>query len=337
MAETTSLTIKGRLLFLEHYLQDHTDDEHTISTDELIALYLEHGFKANRNTIRDDIEILLSYGIDVIKTYKGKTRAYYLGNRIFDLAEVKTLVDAVSSSRFITSQKSEELIQKLTLLTSVHNRDNLAHSAFVADRIKTVTPSVFIFIDKIDEAIGKCKKISFQYIDYLPDKTEILRHDGKVYVVSPQAFLWNDDRYYVLSYSEEKGCIVPFRVDRMRNVEMLPDDAVIDPNFNPSEYCRSVLKMYDGAAPEQEVVLVADNKHMISVIDRFGLDIETEVLDDDHFKAVVSICPSSTFFAWVFQFCGEIRIAGPTDVREKYKGLLSKVTSEQGEITEFFL
>lgn len=205
--------VKGRLLFLEHYLQTNTDENHTISTDELIDLYTSNGFKANRNTIRDDIEVLLTYGVDVIKTYKSKARAYYLGNRIFDLAEVKTLVDAVSSSRFITSQKSEELIQKLTQLTSVHNRESLTHSAFTADRIKTDTPSIFIVIDRINDAISRGKKIKFQYIDYLPDKTEVLRHDGKVYVVSPQAFIWNDDRYYVPSYSEEKGCIVPFRVD----------------------------------------------------------------------------------------------------------------------------
>lgn len=325
--------VKGRLLFLEHYLQTNTDENHTISTDELIDLYTSNGFKANRNTIRDDIEVLLTYGVDVIKTYKSKARAYYLGNRIFDLAEVKTLVDAVSSSRFITSQKSEELIQKLTQLTSVHNRESLTHSAFTADRIKTDTPSIFIVIDRINDAISRGKKIKFQYIDYLPDKTEVLRHDGKVYVVSPQAFIWNDDRYYVPSYSEEKGCIVPFRVDRMRNVEVVSEDAVRDEEFNVSDYTRRVLKMYDGSAPEQDVVLVADNKHMLSIIDRFGTEIETKALDDEHFKAVVSVCPSSTFFAWVFQFSGGIRVAGPEDVKERYKEMLTSIISEQDGTT----
>ena len=235
----------------------------------------------------------------------------------------------MSSARFITSQKSEALIQKLSLLTSVHNRDNLTHSAFVAERLKTITPSVFVYVDKIDTAISNGQKIRFQYIDYLPDKTEVLRHDGKVYVVSPQALLWNDDRYYAPSYSEEKGCIIPFRVDRMRNVAVVSEDAVRDEKFSVSDYTRKVMKMYDGSAPEQSVVLVADNKHMLSIIDRFGMEVETEVLDDKHFKAVVSVCPSSTFFAWVFQFGGGIRVEGPEDVKNRYREMLSSIISMQ--------
>lgn len=320
---------KGRLLFLEHYLLEHTDEQHMISTEELIALYTANGYKANRNTVRDDIAVLQACGIDVIQTYKGKFRAFYIGSRMFELAEVKTLVDAVSSSRFITAAKSETLIQKLTELTSEHSREYLLHSAFSADRLKTDSIGIFLIIDAVNEAITKRKKISFQYIDYLPDKTEILRHDGKVYTVSPQAFLWNDDRYYVPSYSEEKGCIVPFRVDRMRSIEMLDEDSYIDAAFNPSEYSRKVLKMYDGDMDEQEVVLIAENKHMLSVIDRFGEDVLTSIADDEHFKAKVTVCPSSTFFAWVFQFCGEIAIAEPEFVRTKYQEHLEQVVRVQ--------
>lgn len=133
------------------------------------------------------------------------------------------------------------------------------------------------------------------------------------------------------SYSEEKGSIIPFRVDRMRNVEILEAERVIDSSFDSSEYTRKVLKMYDGDHPEQEVTLIADNKHMLSIIDRFGEDIETIVVDDEHFKAVVTVCPSATFFAWVFQFSGQIRIAGPENVKEKYRELLTRILTEQEE------
>ena len=329
MSENTPSTIKGRLLFLEHYLQTYTDDQHSVTTEELIEIYSTHGFKANRNTIRDDIAILTSSGIDVIQSYKGKQRAYHIGGRIFDLAEIKTLVDAVCSSHFIAAKKSEELVQKLTQLTSIHNREMLTHSAFAA--IKAETPNIFITIDKINEAISCGKKISFQYIDYMPDKTEVLRHDGKRYIVSPQTFLWNDDRYYVPSYSEEKGCIVPFRVDRMRNVEISETEAMLDSTFNAAEYTRKVLKMYDGDLPEQEVTLIADNKHMLSMIDRYGEDIETDVVDDGHFKATVSVCPSATFFAWVFQFSGQIMIAAPEDVKHRYREMLMQSLTSQDE------
>ena len=170
MAENTPST-KGRVLFLERYLQTNTDDQHSVSTDELIEIYTANGFKANRNTIRDDIAILMEAGVDVIQSYKGKQRAYHIGNRIFDLAEVKTLVDAVCSSHFIAAKKSDELIAKLTQLTSIHYRGTLAHSAFAATA-SVETPNIFITIDKINDAISLGKKISFQYIDYQPDKSK---------------------------------------------------------------------------------------------------------------------------------------------------------------------
>lgn len=330
--ENTSMNTKTKLLFLAKYLMEHTDEQHPVSLDELITLCKNAGFTGNRNTIRNDITALQAAGLDVIIDHQGRFNAYFIGNRLFELAEVRTLIDAVSSSRFITLEKSEELIQKLTLLTSVHNRLHLSRSAFAADRLKIDSRGIFRAIDIINDAIRAGKKIRFQYIDYTPDKTEVLRHDGKMYVVSPHAFLWNDDRYYVPSYSEEKDCMIPFRVDRMRNVEIVDQPAVIDKNFNPSEYCRKVLKMYDGDVAEREVTLIADNKHMISVIDRFGEDVETAVVDDSHFRVTVSVCPSSTFYAWVFQFGGAIRIAAPDEIRAKYQELLIQAIENQKKL-----
>lgn len=319
MSTTVAPNSKTKLLFLSNYLMEHTDEQHPITMEALIDLYKQHGFKGNRNTIPDDLDALMEAGVDIITDHRGKFKVYYIGNRLFEIAEVRALIDAVSSSRFITATKSKLLIQKLTKLTSEHSRAYLERSAFATDRLKNPNKGILNVIDKVNDAIRLRKKISFQYIDYTPKKKEIRRHGGKRYVVSPQSFIWNDDRYYVPSYSEEKGCIVPFRLDRMRSVEMLDEDAFIDKKFKPSEYCRKVLKMYDGDVPEQEVILEADNKHMISIIERFGLNIETKIVSDTAFQAKVTVCPSSTFFAWIFQFCGGVRIAGPENMRDAYR------------------
>lgn len=321
--------IKGRLLLLEHYLEENTDEQHSLTTDELIEVYEQNGYKANRNTIRDDISALIESGIDIITEYKGRSKVFYIGNRLFELAEIKTLVDAVSSSRFITAEKSDALIEKLTKLTSVHNRKSLTETALSADRIKTDSTGIFLTIDKVNAAIREKKKIRFQYIDYLPTKEKILRHDGKWYIVSPQTLIWNDDRYYVPSYSEEKGCIVPFRIDRMCSVELTDETAIHDESFDPAEYCRKVLKMYDGDVEEQKVTLEAPNRYMLNVIDRFGEDIKTEQEDDEHFTAEIIVRPSTTFFAWVFQFGGDIKILNPSDVKTRYLDMINKVKSAQ--------
>ena len=149
-----------------------------------------------------------------------------------------------------------------------------------------------------------------------------MRHDGKEYKVSPQALVWNDDRYYVPSYSEEKNCIVPFRIDRMRNVAVLDDNAYIDSQFNIADYSKMVLQMFDGNEEECEVTLIAENKYMLNIIDRFGEDVPTEIIDTEHFSAKVAVRPSLTFFSWVFQFRGGISITAPDDVTDSYRAML---------------
>lgn len=320
---------KTRILFLEHFLMENTDEQHPVTADDLMTVYENNGYKANRNTIRDDIAALQEQGVDVIVDQKGKYKTFYIGGRLFELAEIKTLVDAVSSSRFITAEKSDALIEKLTMLTSKHNREYLQYSSFSFDRIKTDSTGIFLTIDKINAAISTRKKICFQYVDYLPTKEEILRHNGKKYVVSPQALLWNDDRYYAPSYSEEKKRVIPYRIDRMKNVKILTDDAFRDKSFSPSEYSRKVLKMYDGDIPEQKVTIEADNKYMLNVIDRFGEGIETQPVGKERFRAIITVSPSSTFFSWVFQFRGDMIITAPEDVRNSYIKMLKDVIKAQ--------
>ena len=320
---------KARILFLEHYLTEHTDEQHMVTAEELMKICEDNGYKANRNTLRDDIAVLQEQGVDVIIDHRGKFKAFYIGMRLFEPAEIKTLIDAVSSSRFITAEKSEALIDKLAQLAREPHRQSLINSSVSSDRIKTESTGIFLIIDTVNTAINEGKKISFQYVDYLPTKEEILRHDGKKYVVSPQALLWNDDRYYVPSYSEEKKGIIPFRIDRMRNVAIIDEPAFKDPEFVPSEYSRKVLKMYDGDILEQKVVIEAENKYMINVIDRFGDSIETKQLSNDRFSAQLLVRPSSTFFAWVFQFRGDVIISAPNDVKENYLKMLTNAFESQ--------
>ena len=320
---------KTRILFLEHYLMENTDEQHPVTADDLMTIYENNGYKANRNTIRDDIAALQEQGVDVIIDQKGKYKTFYIGGRLFEPAEIKTLVDAVSSSRFITAEKSDALIEKLTMLTSEHQREYLRNSAFSADRLKTDSTGIFLTIDKINTAISNGKKICFQYVDYLPTKEETLRHDGKWYIVSPQALLWNDDRYYAPSYSEEKKRIVPYRIDRMRNVEVLNKTSIKDSSFNPSEYSRKVLKMYDGDIPERKVTIEAENKYVMNVIDRFGEKIETRPINDERFQATFKVRPSSTFYSWVFQFRGDMIITAPEDVKSGYMKMLKDIIKAQ--------
>lgn len=336
MAERNALGSKGRVLFLRKYLEEHTDDDHVITTEELIRLYEENGYKAQRQTIADDVAVLVSSGFEVIVNQvarnKTKTNAYHIGARLFELPELKLLVDAVSSSRFITAEKSELLIKKLSQLTNEENRAGLSARIYTGDRLKTTNPNVLVNIDTIYNAIRDKKKITFHYWDYAPNKAKILKHDGEDYIVSPYVLLWNDDRYYVPGYSEKHQDTVKFRVDRMCDVQIMDEDAHIDPEFNAAEYSKKVIKMYDDKLPERTVTLRCQNEHMKNVLDRFGEDIKTTTVNKDSFRARVTVVPSSTFFGWVMQYKGGILIERPDEVKRNYEEMLSVIQAKQSEL-----
>ena len=336
MAEPKPLGSKGRVLFLRKYLEEHTDDDHFITTEELIKLYEKNGYKAQRQTIADDVAVLVSSGFEVIVNQvarnKTKTNAYHIGARLFELPELKLLIDAVSSSRFITAEKSELLISKLSQLTNEENRKDLVARIYTGDRLKTTNPNVLVNIDTIYTAIRDVKKITFHYWDYAPDKKKVLKHDGQDYVASPYVLIWNDDRYYVPCYSEKHQDTVKFRVDRMCDIQVLDEEAYIDPEFNAAEYSKKVIKMYDENLPERIVTLRCLNDRMRNVMDRFGEDIKTTIIDENSFRAKVSVVPSSTFFGWVLQYKGGVLIEKPADVKRRYEEMLSVIMEKQSDL-----
>ncbi len=328
--------VKARLLFLERYLLEHTDDNHVLTTEEIVELCKKHGYRTQRLTVADDMASLADAGLDLISeripTPKTAAKAYHIGSRLFELAELKMLVDAVCSSRFITAEKSDLLISKLSKLTNEQNRQSLFRKVINEDRLKTTNHSVFVSIDLIQSAIGQRRKMSFRMWDYTPEKQKVLRHDGELYIASPCALIWNDDRYYMAAWSDKREKIVKYRVDRMCGLEILQEPAVEKPDFNPSEYARTVIRMYDGDLPETRVTLRCENDLMQNLLDRFGEDTSTEIVNEESFRAFVKVVPSSTFLSWVFQFQGGILIESPEEVAASYEAMLKDVMERQRKL-----
>lgn len=320
------LATKSRVLFLLRYLFENTDDEHSVNTNDLISVLADNGFSANRKTVRDDVDMLCDAGYDILIDKSGKSNSYHFGTRTFELPELKMLVDAVSSSRFISAEKSEALIQKLTSLTSKYEAESLAAKVFTADRIKADNGKIFLTTDVVSRAIEQEKKVSFQYYDYLPSKEKVLRNNGEVYIISPYALIWSDDRYYLVGYSDKRHELTPFRVDRM-TVPQITDEPAVKTSFNPADFANKVVQMYP-SGNEQTVTLRCKNENMRSVIDKFGEDIKVDVIDTQHFTAKVQVQPSQTFFGWVFTFRGDIEIVGPDEVRKEFFSIARKVLGE---------
>ena len=316
----TSIRNKQRPFRLLKYLYENTDENHHVSTPELVKIFQAEDAHANRKTIKDDIDVLLGEGYDIV-TIKSKQNSFFLASRKFEIPEVRLLIDAVSSSRFINSEKSAALIGKLTGMLSKWQAEKISRHLYTADPVKADNKQIYYIVDAVTDAINEGKKIRFQYFDYNGEKEKCLRHDGAEYSVSPYALVWDDSHYYMCGFSDAKQIIANYRVDRMCNTEVKEEEAVPLPDgFNMDEYVRQQFHMFAG--DETEVVLECRDDMMKYIIDQFGDDVETWKVSEDTFRAKVSVADSPTFYGWVFPFEGKIRIAEPEEIREKYRSMV---------------
>ena len=316
----TSIRNKQRPFRLLKYLYENTDEEHPISTTELVKIFVAEDAHAKRKTVKDDMDVLVGEGFDVV-TVRGRNNSFFLGTRKFELPEIKLLIDAVSSSRFINAEKSEILIRKLTSMMSRHQAEKICRNLYTADPVKADNRQIYYIVDAINTAINEGKKVRFQYFDYNGKKEKCLRHDGAKYIVSPYALVWDDNHYYMCGYSDDRQMIGNYRVDRMCNTEMTAEMSVPLPDgFSMDDYVRKQFHMFAG--DEVEVVLECEDEMMKYIIDQFGEEVETWKESEDTFFAKVLVADSPTFYGWVFPFEGKIRIVGPEEVLERYRSMV---------------
>lgn len=326
MAKSSNQKLK--MLYLMKILLEKTDDENTITLNEMIAELERHGITAERKSIYDDIEALRQYGID-ITTRKTKTTDYFVANRLFELPELKLLVDAVQCSKFITHKKSNELIKKIESFASVHQAILLQRQVYVANRVKTMNEGIYYNVDKLHTAIAENKQVSFKYFEYTVDKEKRFRKNGEKYIVSPYALSWDDENYYLVTFSEKYYDFTHYRVDRMSDIEIINEPRTKLPDeeqFNIAEYSKKVFNMFGGE--EEMVKLQFDSSLVNVVIDRFGKDITLEKVDENNFVVRVNIAVSSTFLAWLFQFGDKVKILSPESVVKRYEDNLKAIIAQ---------
>ena len=317
-------TAKLRPFYIAKILHERTDEEHTLSTTQIIEiLESEYCISSHRQTIKTDIEMLRQFGFE-IEEIKSTQNRYNMFARTFDTPELKLLIDAVESSKFITSSKSKELVEKISSLTSEHVAASLKRNVSCEGRIKPGNEKVYIILDTINDAINKNKKISFQYFQYNVKKEKKLKHNGKPYVITPLHLVWNGDCYYMVGVYDYKHRLGSFRVDRIAKQPLILDeDGTPAPEgFNIEQYINTTFRMYN--SEHEEVELICDNDVMDAIIDRFGEDVTTYANDMTSFRAVVNIAISHVFYSWVFGFGGKVRIKGPENIKAEYEEMLHK-------------
>ena len=282
-------------------------------------------YSYNRKTIYTDIERLKAYGMR-IGQIKGKGFGYYVEKRDFDLPELKLLVDAVQSSKFITKEKSEELITKLEKLTSHENAKQLQRQVFIYNRIKADNDAIYANVDAIHAAIHDNRQIGFKYCEWTVKKELVRKKNGVEYVVSPWALTWDDENYYLVAYDADAEKIKHYRVDKMQDIRVKEDARLGRDHFKDFDlaaFARKTFGMYGGQ--DRSITLEGENRLVGVVIDRFGTDVMIFPHDEEHFHASVTVTVSPQFFGWLAGIGKGIRISWPEDVRDEYKTYLREI------------
>ena len=316
---------KLKLLYIIKLLTENTDENHPASTADIIAYLDANGIHSERKSIYDDIEKLCDFGYDIVQVRSRLGGGYYMASREFELAELKLLVDAVQSSRFITSRKSRSLIKKLELLAGKQDAGKLQRQVYVAGRIKTENESIYYNIDNIHRAIQENRQISFQYLDWNLNKELVPRVGGKR-KVSPWALIWREENYYLAAYDSVDGIMKHYRVDKMGYVDVLKDEREGLEQFemvDPAVYTNLTFGMFSG--DEETVTLQFPNRLIGVVLDRFGREADIRPMTDRVFRIRVRVAVSGQFFGWLAGIGREAVIVSPAAVKEQYQGWLTDI------------
>ena len=328
MGKSTNQKLK--LFYIIKMLSENTDEEHVLSTQDIIRKLEENDIKAERKSIYDDMACLIDYGYDIILKKGRINGGYYLASRDFELAELKLLVDAVQASQFMTVKKSRELIKKLETLTSRHQAIQLQRQVYVAGRVKTENERIYYNIDTIYKAIAENKKITFTYLKWGLDKTLKPRKEGEKYELSPWALIWQDENYYLAAYDSFAEKIKHYRVDKMGSVSLTQekrDGKEQYDRINLAEYTKQTFGMFGG---EEEVVTLKLTDQLIGVIlDRFGKETDIRELEDGYFSVRIKAVVSGQFFGWLTGLGEDVKIVSPISVKNKYIEWLQNVLKHQ--------
>jgi predicted DNA-binding transcriptional regulator YafY len=320
-----SFNQKLKLLYIMQMLKENTDENHAMSANDIISALAKQGISAERKSIYDDIERLKLFGCDILSR-RSEPKGYYLASRDFEIAELKLLVDAVQSSKFITEKKSNQLIHKIEQLASRHEAQTLQRQVVVSNRIKTMNESIYYNIDKLHSAISSDVKITFKYCSWTLAKKLEPKKDGANYTVSPYILVWDDENYYLIAFDHDAGEIRHYRVDKMDSLVQtdLPREGkqLFDDRFDAAAYSRKVFGMFSGE--EKTVKLKCLNRFIGVMLDRFGSSLRLFPADNEHFYLDVDVVVSPQFFSWVFSLEGDVRIVNPPEVCEAFEKQIHK-------------
>lgn len=315
---------KRKLLVLARYLLRHSDEEHPLTLGQLQEELERWDAPAERKSIYDDMDQLRQLGFDV-QTRRGVGGGWFIGQREFELAELKLLVDAVQSSRFLTEKKSSALIGKLESLASVHQARQLQRQVYVDRRIKTMNESIFYNVDRLHGAIADHRVITFRYFEVNMYKQRVYRRNGERYPVTPYGLIWDNENYYLAGWDHTQEEVRHYRVDKMEDIQITQERGRDRGTWDLEGYTRRHFGMYAGRPCQLRLRCAASLAGVF--LDRFGQDIMLVPQDEAHFTVTLDLVVSPPFWGWLFGLGQQVEVLSPAWAVEEFQQRLDQVAA----------
>ena len=320
---------KFKFTYLMEIMLEKTDDDHALTMSQIMDELERYDVTAERKSIYVDFaDMTERFGIEIIKEQRGRETYYHVGSREFELAEVKLLVDAIQSSKFITQTKSRELITKLKKFVSEYQGKTLQRQVFIDDRVKTMNESVFYNVDEVYNAINTNKKIRFKYYKWDINKKLVPKKNGDWFVLSPWGLTWMDENYYMIAYDDWDGNVKSYRIDKMMRITITDEERTGNDAFKAydmAKLSKSTFGMYGG--PKKRVTIQFENSMCGVFLDRFGKDdISFRPVNDGWSEFSVEVNVSQHFFGWLFGLGTKVKLVGPEEVVDQLKEYVAEYT-----------
>lgn len=317
---------KLKIFYILDYLQRNSHEGGLVRASDLIAMLdRQHNISCDRKTVYSDIAALQEYGVDIVSV-PGKNGGYYIASRNFELPELKLLIDAVQSSRYLTEKKSRELIEKLLTQCNEQDASLMKRNVLVSGRVKSMNETIYYSVDTIQNAIVQNKQITFSYFDW--DLGGKRKFRDKSYVASPYGLCQDNENCYLLALSDRHG-ITSYRVDRMMDIQLLDTKRTPCPELTGAaltEHANRLFQMYSG---NETNVKMRFHRSLINVvIDRFGKDTMLIPDGDEHFNFTVNVAVSPMFLSWVMGFGSKAKILYPQSVADELCSLCKEAMSQ---------
>ena len=316
---------KIKLLKLLELLRQETDEQHPMTTNEICRRLNAMNISCDRRTLATDVQTLNEQGYEVQSCQVSKAKGYYIADRSFNIPELKVLIDAVEASHLLTESKTQELIDKIAALAGSNQAEVLKSSIVRFNTTKPTNEYIYYTVQTLEKAIREKKKVTIHYFHLNEHREKVYRSENGIHSVEPIALVYNNDRYYLTCYNPKADRNYNYRLDRIEKVEILYEkiskNAVIR-SRSVAKYTAQVFKMYGGKA--EKITLQFDSQMIDYIYEKFGLDTKIRSCGDDQFTAKIEVQLSPTFYAWVFQFTGKMRIIAPEWVCDEYMEMLKK-------------